>query len=370
MAATSYRLLFSDLLTGQINAEIPMTGVALTRQLNSAGTAQMHVQISDASSVAYNIVNSTQPGRTQVWIDRNGVLVFGGIIWQRTYTSRDQTLAITAQEFESYFAHRYITTTQGYTNVDPFLIAQNLVNQAQAVAGGNIGVVVPNNTSSLTVSKVYYSYELKSVLSAIQDLANANASSGGSSFDFAITYAYDGGGTPVKTLSLGYPRLGTAYSSSNLSAPVLEFPSGNILEYEYPETGTDMANIVYAIGAGSNEGKLIGTATDTSKITAGWPLLETTANYTDTADATLLGNLAYGQLRAVSTPPVAMKIVLNPSTDPVYGTYNLGDDVRVRIFDDRFPNGIDSTYRIMAISLAAGEAGPERVTLSVTIPQV
>lgn len=366
MSATYYRILFSDLLTGVVNAEIPVTSVAVTRTLNAAGTSTFEVMVSDVNSAAYNIVNATQPGRTQVWIDRNGVLVFGGVLWSRVYNSTTQRISFTAQEFESYFGRRVITQTNVFNNVDQFTIVQTLINQAQAATGGNIGVVVPTTTSGVLVSKTYYSYELRTVLSAIQDLAKSN-----NSFDFAITYAYDGSGTPVKTLVLGSPRIGTAYSTSNLTAPVFEFPSGNILEYEYPEDGTLAANIVYAIGAGSNEGKLIGTATDTTKLSAGWPLLETTANYTDINDATFLGNLAAGQLKAVSTPPVTMKIIINPSTDPVYGnTYNIGDDCRIRIIDDRFPNGIDATYRIMALALQAGEAGPERVTLNLTIPQV
>jgi hypothetical protein len=364
--ATSYRVLFTDLLTGLVNAEIPVTNVALTRQINSAGTCSFNVLISDTFSDNYNIVNGTNPGRTQVWVDRDGVLVFGGILWNRTYNSTSQHLSLTVQEFESYFAHRVITTTQVFNNVDVFTIVQTLVNQAQSATGGNIGVVVPTNTAGVTATKTYYSYELRSVLSAIQDLAKAN-----NSFDFAITYAYDGGGTPVKTLSLGSPRLGTAYSSSNLSAPVFEFPAGNIIEYEYPEDGSQLANTIYAVGAGSNEGKLIATSSDSTKITAGWPLLETTGNYADIADTTLLGNLAAGQLKAVSTPPVTLKLVVNPNIDPVYGKYNLGDDCRVRIRDDRFPNGIDTTYRIMAITLQAGENNtPERATLTVTIPQV
>jgi hypothetical protein len=102
--ASSYRVLFSDLTTGAINAEIPVTSVALTRQINSAGTATFNVLISDSSSASYNIVNSTQPGRTQVWIDRDGVLVFGGILWSRTYNSTSQHLSLTVQEFESYLA--------------------------------------------------------------------------------------------------------------------------------------------------------------------------------------------------------------------------------------------------------------------------
>jgi len=363
--ATSYRVLFSDLVTGAINAEIPVTGVALTRQINSAGTATFNVLISDVISDSYNIVNSTTPGRTQVWIDRDGVLVFGGILWARSYKSSNQHLEMTVQEFESYLGHRMITTTQVFNNVDVFTIVQTLVNQMQSATGGNIGIVVPTNLAGVTATKTYYSYELRSVLAAIQDLSKSN-----NSFDFAITYAYDGGGVPVKTLALGSPRLGTVYSSTNAKAPVFEFPAGNVVEYEYPEDGTLLANTVYAVGAGSNEGKIIATSTDTSKVTAGWPLLEATGNYSDIADTTLLGNLSAGQLKAVSVPPVTLKMVVNPSTDPVYGSYTLGDDCRIRILDDRFPNGLDTTYRIMAISLQAGENGPERATLTLTLPQV
>jgi hypothetical protein len=363
--ATSYRILFADLSTGAINAEIPVTNVAVTRQINSAGTASFAILLSDSNSVEYNIINSTTPGRTQVWIDRDGVLVFGGILWSRVYKSGTQHLEMTVQEFESYLSHRMITTTQVFNNVDVFTIVQTLVNQMQSATGGNIGIVVPTNTSGVTATKTYYSYELRSVLSAIQDLSKSN-----NSFDFAINYAYDGGGIPVKTLALGSPRLGTAYSSSSITAPVFEFPAGNVIEYEYPEDGTLLANTVYAVGAGSNEGKIIATSTDTSKVTAGWPLLETTGNYSDINDTTLLGNLSAGQLKAVATPPVTMKMVVNPSTDPVYGSYNLGDDCRVRILDDRFPTGLDTTYRIMAISLQPGENGPERATLTLTLPQV
>lgn len=361
--ALAYRVLFGDLTSNSINAEIPVTSIALTRQINSAGTSTFNILASDTRAIAYNIINSTVPGRTVVWIDRDGVLVFGGILWNRTFNSSTQHLSFTVQEFESYFAHRLITTTQVFNNVDVFTIIQTLVNQAQAVTGGNIGVVVPSTLSGVTATQTFYSYQLLSVLTAITDLTKANL------VDFAITYAYDGGGTPVKTLALGSPRLGTAYSSTSPTVPVFELPGG-IVSYEYPEDGTLTANTIYAAGAGSAEGKLIATSTDSTKIPSGWPLLETAVSYGNVTDATLLGNLAAGQLKAVSTPPVTLKIVVNPSSDPVYGTYTLGDDCRLRITDDRFPNGLDAVYRIMAISLQAGENGPERATLTLTLPQV
>jgi hypothetical protein len=360
-----YRILIADLLTNNIVAELPLTQVAFSQQLNSAGTFSGNILISDVDSSALNIVNSTQPAKNAIYVDRDGVLVWGGIIWNRTYSSDSQHLTLTAREFESYFERRRVTGTSVFQNVDQFTVAQQLIKDAQAASNGNIGVVVGTDVSGVPVTKIYYSYELRTVLSAIQDLAKSDVG-----FDFAISVAYDANGNPYKFLNMGYPRLGTAYDSANLNAPVFEFPAGNVISYEYPEDGSSAANTIYAVGAGSNEGKTIAVATDTTKLDAGWPLLEESSNYTDIADGTLLGNLAAGQLKAVSEPPVTMKIVAAPYIDPVLGDYQIGDDVRVRILDDRFPNGIDTVYRIMALTLQAGENGPERVTLTLTLPQV
>jgi len=272
-------------------------------------------------------------------------------------------LKITAQEFESYFNRRRITSTQVFSSVDQFLIAQTLMNNAQSATNGNIGVIVPTNTSGITVSRTFYSYELKTVYSALLDLSRSN-----DGFDFNIQVAYDGGGNPSKTLRLSYPKSGTRYSASSLTAPVFELPAGNIMEYSYPEDGSIAANTIYVIGAGSNEAKLIATATDSTKIAAGWPLLEDSQNYSDFTDTTLLANLASAQVSAVSYPPTTLKVVAPPYQNPTLGSYVIGDDVRIRIQDDRFPTGLDATYRLVALSVTAGETSAEQVTLTLTLP--
>jgi len=55
----------------------------------------------------------------------------------------------------------------------------------------------------------------------------------------------------------------------------------------------------------------------------------------------------------------------------VFGTYALGDDVRLRITDQRFPSvttnaGLDEIYRIVGLNVEPGEDGPERVTITLT----
>ena len=359
---TTYRYLFANLVTNEIIAELPLTGVNFTQQLNQAGTLQGHLLLSGVSTPEFNVNASTIPGKTAIYVDRNGVLVWGGVIWGRNYNSNAQQLTIAAREFESYFERRRITQTTAFSNIDQLVIARTLIDDAQSVSNGDIGVITGSETSGVLIDRVYYSYELKGVYPAIQDLSRAE-----NGFDFNINVSYDVvTEEPIKTLILGYPRTGVVYDINDPAAITFIFPAGNIVEYEYPEDGAIAANTVYALGAGSNEGKLIETAQDATKLADGWALLEEQANYSDVTDATLLQELATGQVNAVSYPPTTIKIVVPAYVTPEFGTYNLGDDARLIITDERFPETLDEIYRIVALNVQPGENGPENVTLTLT----
>lgn len=357
---TTYRYLFADLLTNDIIAELPLTGVSFTQQLNQAGTFQGHILLGGIDSAAYNVLAATIPGRNAVYVDRNGSIVWGGVIWGREYGSNDQTLSIQAREFESYLERRRISATTAFSNTDQLTIAQSLVTLMQSAPYGNIGIQIGVETSGVLLSRTYYSYELKTFYNALQDLSRAE-----DGFDFNILCGYDGAGEPTKTLVLGYPRIGDVYSTTNPYAPVFNFP-GNIVDYSYPEDGSIAANKVYALGAGSNEGKLRSIQEDTTKFASGWALLEEQANYSDVTDQAYLDQLATGQVNAVSYPPTTLKIAVPAYEMPVFGTYQIGDDARVIITDVFFPNTLDQVYRIVGLSIQPGEDGPERVTLTLT----
>lgn len=357
---TVYRYLFADLITNEIIAELPLTDVAFTQQLNQAGAFQGHLLLGGIDTAAFNVDNSTIPARNAIYVDRNGILVWGGIIWGREYDSESQTLSISAREFESYLERRRISSTLNFVNTDQLTIAQSLVANMQSAAYGDIDIQIGVETSGVLLNRTYYNYELKTYYNALQDLSRAE-----DGFDFNILAEYDGSGAPSKRLVLGYPRIGTEYSTSNPSAPMFELPS-NIVHYVYPEDGSVAANKVYALGAGSNEGKLIATQEDVTKYTDGWALLEEQANYSDVTDTTYLSELALGQVNAVSYPPTVIKITVPAFVSPEFGTYSIGDDARLKIQDVRFPNGLDEIYRIVGLSVQPGENGPERVTITLT----
>jgi hypothetical protein len=357
---TTYRYLFADLLTNDLLGELPLTGVSFNQQLNQAGTLQGHLLLSGVNSAGLNVDASTIPARCAIYVDRNGTLVWGGVVWGRDYNSANQTLTITAREFESYFERRRITADAVFTNVDQLTVAQSIFNTAQSATNGNIGVIVPTNTSGVLISRTYYGYEFKQVYGAVQDLSRAL-----DGFDFNIQVSYSSG-VPTKTLVLGYPRIGTEYSVTSITAPVFSLPAGNIVEYSYPEDGSIAANTIYGLGAGSNEGKLISTQSDATLLTAGWPLLEDQANYSDITNTTLLGEITQGVLNGLSTPPTTIKVAVPAYQDPEYGTYSIGDDARLIITDNRFPDTLDAVYRIVGLNVQPGEDNPERVTITLT----
>lgn len=368
---TTYRYLFADLVTNTVIAELPVTNVNFTSQLNSAGSFTGELLLSGIDATGLNVANATIPARTALFVDRNGTIVWGGIIWHRTWNSSTQKLMLNASEYESYYERRRITTTQVYNNTDQFAIVLNLLLGTMGVSNPP---VTPSNTlyaaaSGKLVNRTYYSYELKPVLQAIQDLSKQGIGVTGSyGFDYSIDCAYNALGSISITFNVASPMSGTRYSASNPSAPVFEFPSGNILEYEYSEDGTITANKVYGVGAGSNEGMAITTSNDATKTSAGWPVLEDSISFTDVWDTTLLQNLSDGQLATTTNPPTNIKVIAAPYIDPVLGSFSIGDDIRVRIRDDRFPTGLDAIYRLVALSVTPGENGPERMTLTLTLP--
>lgn len=429
----------SGLTANPIIAELPLTGVNYTQQLNSIGTFQGHLLLSGANGDNYNAYEGTIPGKTILWVLYNdpitngSVPVWSGVIWAREYDGASQTLSISAQEMMSLYNRRRISTTKDYSDnpldpdgYDPSYIAQQLMQYAEGLNHGLTGLntTLFVDSTAFQTKKKYEGYELKSVYQAVKDLA-ANY------FDFKIAPMV-ADGSLKNFLHIGYP-LGTTYSASDPYATVFSYP-GNLVDYKYPEDASGAANQLYGLGYGNNTTKVVAIAKDPSKIgtytitnavgsgsaitftsankfVAGqdvvvsgvtpsqyngtyeitsasstqfvvasiatgtyssggqakslWPLLEDTVNFTDIGELQLLKDLTLGQLDATSQPPATIEIVIPTYIDPVYTTYNIGDQIRLDVKDDYFFSGLNGeVLRIVGISVSPGENGPSRVTLT------
>lgn len=100
-----YRYFLTDLLTNEIIAEVPFKDVTWERSVKAAGQFSGRIEVIDATR-PYNLYETTLPGKTALYVMREGVCVWGGIIWSRSYDIVSRTLQISAAEFTSYLYHR------------------------------------------------------------------------------------------------------------------------------------------------------------------------------------------------------------------------------------------------------------------------
>lgn len=103
--AIDYKYIVTDLLTDKILAELPFTDVSFTRALRDAGSFSGSIPVIPENDYL-DLYETTLPGRTALYILRDGVCVWGGIIWSRSYEMTTRMLEVNGNEFTSYLARR------------------------------------------------------------------------------------------------------------------------------------------------------------------------------------------------------------------------------------------------------------------------
>ncbi len=111
--SVEYRYFLTDLLSNEIISEVPFTAVSYERANRRAGSFSGSIPYLEATK-ELNLYEATMPGRTGLYILRNGVCVWGGIIWSRSYNVDSRILQVEGGEFLSYFYHRNIWQTLQY----------------------------------------------------------------------------------------------------------------------------------------------------------------------------------------------------------------------------------------------------------------
>ncbi len=358
MGAT-YTYLIADLRTGTILDELPLSGVSFDKKLNDAGSFRGRLRVDDPEISIREPRVLAEPGRCAVYVDRDGDLLWGGIVWTSRYSAAGGVLELGAADFLSYFDHRLVLNPADLTATvplggDQLGVARQLVGLVQSHVDGDLAVRVTGpGTSGVTRALSYAPADLKVAGEVLRDLANTD-----DGLDFAFDVRYDSGGVPERLLNLGYPRLGSA---AGADAYVWEY-GANLVDFVWPSDAANMATRVLGTGAGG-----VVVRADPAAHDAGWPLLEAAAAPVDTADATMLTAHVAGELAARRRPVVLPELTVRADLDPVVGSYSVGDDVRV-VVDDPFFAGdqLDVTVRLLGLAVTPGDdAGQEEVVLTV-----
>ncbi len=374
MADWTYQL--ADLRTGAVTADIELTCVRISQRLNAAGT------MNGTWAVPRNWAGGspavlTTPARTMIVAFRDGRPMYGGIVWTRRPDSAKQSIEIGSSDWWSYFDHRFVlptfipdgTTTQTaqlnttFGQVEQNDIARQLLAQAQAHVGGDLGIVPDTTVSGILRDRTYAGHELVDIATAFKQLAEVIS---GPDIMFGVSPELDANGRVVKIMRIGSPRLGQEGSPH-----VFELGS-NVLDYTFNSDGTRMVTRQFASGEGVEAGQLIAVAEDDTRYAEGWPLLEQETNFSGVSlDATLQEH-AVAELRRNTLPVVTPSLVVDASgraaagnkVFPAAGEFEAGDEVRVVLKDWFFKDGVDTVCRIVAIDYEPDGTETASITLN------
>jgi hypothetical protein len=386
---------------------LPYTGpVPFSRQVNAAGSWGGALPIEAPELEVSNFLGSSNTGRTLLFVDYAGILVWGGMLWTRRYKKSERKLVIGASEMHSYWGQRlqakdystYWEPSGVAGETSPLEIVKKLVEDAkerehklieEATGTGRYiagGITVQTNyseayTAAPPISVSYPSTQLQTIDSIMQTLSQMGYGAG---YDYSYDASYKPGTKePEITLNLWFPRMGRRAAQSGIV--ILD---KNCIDSEYPEDSTQQADSIHVTGSGSG-GIQPDEATADNVLQAGYPLLEAMVSHTQINNQSVLADVSLGELamRAwpVVTPTVELPIPLpNPETGALnpdlltFGSFNLGDDLIYRVdpvaagmnSDPRWPKGHDFEWRINSWTATVNEKGVPVLLLDFALPPI
>jgi hypothetical protein len=382
-----------DLLSWSPLDSLPYQGVQFGKILDQHGAWSGSLPLGDLRVQQFDWKDATRPGRTALFVDLQGTLVWSGILWTTHYESDDPThsLKVSATEFGSYFQHRLQAEDYGSESEvgrkweeageDPMKIIKRIIEDAQAkehegpgyITGTKIPIVLHGpEGSEYNVKTSYPGTSLQTIDSINSTLAQIGYGPG---FDFSWDAEYNSEGVPVVALNLYRPKKGRTPEESQIV-----ILGRDTVKWTWPEDATLQATEVVETGSGT--GSIPAYA---STNYPGYPLLQKATARTQITTESLLEEIALGDLALVGWPVVTPTIVLAaslPNTPAqerktlALGEYDVGDEFVFRIdpmagggtnTDPRFPAGMEYPLRINQWTCTPADKGLSTVQIDAGI---
>lgn len=334
-----YRYILADMLSGRPLAELPLDCQDFSAQLCGVGAASADLYL-DGTYPTWR--TDVIERRTTLNILQDGACVWGGPVMKRDPASNGTTARLSAESWEGYLARRRIKTSLTYDGTDLFDIIRDIIATIQAVPGGNVRMQVAAGLAGSVQTISYADYARVKVLDAITHLSQLVPN-----FEFFVSVAQGDDGVFTPTLNLARPRFATG-----LPPILVEYP-GNVVSYDYPEDGTKAANAVTGIGKGDGAAMLLVEVADSlGELAEGWPIYEDELSAKDEDDPGRLADLTANELTSRLVDYVVPTVEVRAGTPPVFGSYPLGIDCRLRVTSPYHPAaadgspGLDVTRRV------------------------
>jgi hypothetical protein len=349
--------------------ELPLLDVKITWNINDPGTLSASLNISSFAE-EHHYFEATEPTKTVLYVLRDDVPIWGGIIWKRSFDSASRSLRIEAETWDSYMKRRILADSiyiqkdpPGIPNPKHFGVEQiEIFRQVwrfmEKSEGSDIGIVFGNQSSPVTrgVQFIGYQYEFfyKWLKDELAELYNG--------FEWFGTVGFsDDGKTIERRIEFGYPKFGRTWEETGI---IWEYPGG-IVKYEWSTNPDECATVVYVTGPGEAEKKVVKSVSNKEAHNDGYPRMDAKKDHAKQPDAAALLSHAAKYLYAWQPPGASIDVSTHPTVPVGLGSYFIGDEVRFVIKDDLFVNAMipsrDMVGRIMGLSLTVQDSGHEEV---------
>ncbi len=373
LIAPSYELWVADTRTGRMMWKLPADTFSWDTKLNDIGTMRATIilesfrdALSDQDERDPRILVReilTGPWRFSL------VLKWGNnVVWAGPYLRMSRPtpskVEVNAAEIGKIFSKRtlvkpgaaFATDTAADTVIGPYTTKQHaaavLISQALAGVGNDLPISVTDPGGAGTDYRTYYGYDLSKYWDQLLALSS-EVDGPEIRFDPRVTSGSDG-----DYLSW-VAQIGTPHLGRNVTTWVFDSDVNSIVGFD--GDGSSMAFGVWESGTGQSRDKLIAHTTDTSLLAIGWPMLETVdSSHSSETSYPVVAAHSAAALAAYKQPIVAFKASVPADSDPMVGTYHVGEDFSIDIHGDPvIPDGF-YTRRIAALS------GTEKLWVTIT----
>lgn len=334
----SYNYVVRNLFTNTTIADLELYGVYCTRMMNEAGQFQGTYYLKDGDLTRNAMyLDSTKPGLYGLNMYRNDSLIWGGIIWSRSYNAQGQNMQIYANTWESYLEHMVFWKDHF---IQQQVLQENIFSaiwtqlQGQS-ASANIGLTIPSLPSTgIKRTVLIPNYEYHFGTDAISQVIGV---------DLGLEYTI----TPDKQILVD--KEGLLGTQSAQPVMTYDYP-GQIANYWMPESGASSGIKTATLGAGSGNKILRAVTEDTSAISQGYPEWWKVTNHTEIGDLTVIQSKNVADFEKYRIPFTTPTFDMKPEEN--FSQFNeIGSDFKVTIQDVRYPGGTTFNSRMLGWEL-------------------
>lgn len=228
-----YRIESRDRWTLEPVAVLPHVNIQGEFLLNRPGSLRFDMPLRHSKTTTDNI----DPVRHEVWMYRDGQLIYAGPVWSVRADSSENKLSVVSRSLESYLETRHLghglPSDSAFTEQPQELIAWRWIEYTQRWPFGTWCFVRGTHTGvSVNRTIIYAQQEYQEILEAIEDISELSRG-----FDWEINVN--------REFNTWFPRIAT-------DPIVIEF-GANMSSYNVPLIGTTIANYVVIQGRDQDE---------------------------------------------------------------------------------------------------------------------